>query len=212
MGAKTWMLASSNRTPSEILTAGPELDRDATAALAKVLFPSDKLTPLDDGALCDTAPPDDELVIGCFPDLAIVAAREFGLDYPSRLAERFITSVPGRSVYLVAMHSVVDFFGYAIWRDGTLQRSLSVSPDSGVMEDVGSRLPFEEPYWSGEHPAGDPEEEDDEYTLAFDPLELGDAALGALFGYQIEGTLADVEPSDVPLMRFKRSRSWWRLW
>jgi hypothetical protein len=57
------------------------------------------------------------------------------------------------------MHSVVDWFAYAIWANGKLLRSLSLSPVSGILENIGQRLPFEEPYWSGEHPAVDTEEE-----------------------------------------------------
>jgi hypothetical protein len=36
------------------------------------------------------------------------------------------------------MHSVVDWFAYAVWIDGQLRRSLSLSPDSGIMEIVGT--------------------------------------------------------------------------
>jgi hypothetical protein len=54
------------------------------------------------------------------------------------------------------MHSVVDWFAFAVWQDGRLKRSLSLSPDSGVLEDIGAKLPFEEPYWSGKHPAVNP--------------------------------------------------------
>ena len=28
-----------------------------------------------------------------------------------------------------------------------------LSPDGGILEDIGERLPFEEPFWSGHHPA-----------------------------------------------------------
>jgi hypothetical protein len=210
MGAKTWMLVSSDRNPAEILTSRPELDRSATAALARALFPSDRLKPLDDGSLLDTSPPDDELVIGCFADLAIVAAKEFGPDYPSQLAPSFVAAAPGRSVHLHAMHSVVDWFAFAIWKDGQLRRSLSLAPDSGILEDIGERLPFEEPYWAGDHPAVDPDEEDAEYPFVFHPLELGEAALRELFGYQLEGMPTGLDPEEIPLMRFKRSRSWWR--
>jgi hypothetical protein len=208
------MLIYSNGTAREILKSKPVLDRDATTAFAKKLFPSEKLELLDDGSLSYTCPPDDELVVGCFPDLAIVAAKEFGIDYPSKLPATFVESAPGQAVYLHAMHSVVDWFAYAVWKDGKLQRSLSLSPDSGVLEDIGHRLPFEEPYWAGLHPAIDPEEDDSEYPFVFHPLELGEAALLELFGYQLEGVVdpSHLEPEEVRLMRFKRSKSWWRRW
>ena len=109
------------------------------------------------------------------------------------------------------MHSVVDWFAYAIWNEGKLRRSLSLSPDSGLLEDIGARLPFEEPYWAGAHPALDPDEDSD-YPFVFHPLDLGEAALLDLFGYQLEGLLdtSQIDPDEISLMRFKRSKPRWR--
>ena len=126
-----------------------------------------------------------------------------------------MTESRGRTLYLHAMHSVVDFFAYAVWRDGKLERALSLSPDSGIIEDIGTRLPFEEPYWAGGHPAIDPSEVDEiDYPFPFHPLELGEAALGALFGYHLEGPIDEslIKPESIPLARFKRSKSRWKFW
>lgn len=211
MGAKTWMLVYSEGNPREILQSKPALNREATAAFAKKLFPTAKLEALDDVSLSFTCPPDDELMVGCFPGMSIVAAKEFGIDYPSKLRASFLkAATPNQSVYLHAMHSVVDWFAYAIWHDGKLQRSLSLSPDRGLIEDIGARLPFEEPYWAGRHPAFPLEEEESGYPFPFHPLELGEAALLNLFGYQLEGDPSSIDLEDVPLMHFKRSKSWWR--
>jgi hypothetical protein len=205
MGAKTWMLVLSDGEPKSLLAARPPLDRAATTALATRLFP-EKLTPLTDGILALTCPPDNELVIGVFPGLTIIAAKEFALDYPSRLPASFFASAPSRWVCLHGMHSVVDWFGYAIWRDGQLQRSLSVAPDEGIIEDIGERLPFEVPFWDGEHRVDD-EDDDDAYPLDFHPLDLAEAALFDLFGYCIEGDAKDaLDAEAVPLMRFGRGR------
>src|SRR3990172_449107 len=214
MGAKTWMLVYANGSPREILKSSPQLDRGETVRLAGVLFPSEKLSPLEDGDLSFTCPPDDEVHIGCFAGLAVIAAKEFGIDYPSKLQSKFLKSAPGQTIYLHAMHSVVDWFAYAVWSDGQIQRSLSLTPDSGVLEDLGSRLPFEEPYWSGQHPVFDSDEEESDYPFPFHPLELGDAALGELFGYHLEGAIDPtlLEPETIPLLRFKRSRPWWKRW
>ncbi|MEU6287191.1 hypothetical protein [Streptomyces sp. NPDC046988] len=59
----------------------------------------------------------------------------------------------GRRLILHAMHSAVDWLAFAVWEDGRLDRSLSLSPDSGVTENIGEPLPFELPYWAGERPA-----------------------------------------------------------
>lgn len=214
MGAKTWMLVYADANAREALGAQPQLDREATQRLAGTLFPGEKLEPLGDGDLSYTCPPDNELHIGCFPGVSVVAAKEFGIDYPSRFAERFIAAGGSGTITLHAMHSVVDWFAYAKWADGKLIRSLSLSPDSGIMEDIGMRLPFEEPYWAGEYPAVDSEEEADAYPFPFHPLDLGEAALKELFGYQLEGYIDPllIEPESIPLVRYKRSRSWWRFW
>lgn len=110
------------------------------------------------------------------------------------------------------MYSVLDWFAVGIWKDGKLQRSLSLSSD-GVLEDIGSRLPFEEPYWAGEHPVVDPDVDGD-YPFAFHPLELGDAALLEFFGFQLEGPpdSSRVNPDDIPLLRLRRPKPRWKFW
>ena len=143
------------------------------------------------------------------PGLQIVVAGEVAVDRPSELASRFIAQ-RGTTV-LHAMHSVVDWFAFAKWNDGYLVRSLSLSPDSGILEDLGERLPFEEPFWAGQHPATDGE---DEYPFQFHPLELGEAALKEFFGYQLEGPIdrSLLEPESVSLIKYKRSRSPGKFW
>jgi len=214
MGAKTWMLVLADSDARETLAARPQLDREATRKLADLLFPGEKLEAMEDGDLSYTCLPDDELHIGCFPGVTVVAAREFGIDCPSKLPQRFIAAGGSGTVTLHAMHSVVDWFAYAIWENEKLLRSLSLSPDDGVIENLGSPLAFEEPYWSGEHPAVDGDEEDD-YPFPFHPLDLGEATLLERFGYQLEGypDASLLAPESIPLARYKRIRSpWWKFW
>lgn len=211
MGAKTWMLVYANTRVSEALKGSPQLDRDATFRLATKLFSKDKLELIGDGDLSRTCPPDDEVHIGCFPNVCILAAKEFGIDYPSTLPERFISEGTHGAIYLHAMHSVVDWLAFAHWMNGRLIRSLSLSPDR-ILEDKGPRFPFEEPFWSGQHPAT--EDEDDDYPLPFHPLELGEVALKEFFGYQLEGfidQLPPLQPESIPLLKYKR-RSRWKFW
>ena len=214
MGAKTWMLVYAKGDPRVALRRKPALDDEGSLRLAASLFPGEELTQIGRGDLSDTAPPDNEILIGQLGEVAVVAAREFGADYPSRLPQRFLEAAPFAYVYLHAMHSVVDWFAFAQWKNGALVRSLSLSPDSGIMEDIGRTLPFEQPYWSGEHPALDPEEDPESYPFPFHPLELGEAALLDMFGYQLEGDVARsvVDPESIELLRLRRSRSWWKLW
>src|SRR5262249_3168033 len=136
MGAKTWMLVYADVDARAALKAEPALDREATLTLANSLFPGEHLTPAGDGSLDYTCPLDDELHIGTFAGVSIVAAKEFGIDYPSKLPQRFLAAGAFRTIYLHAMHSVVDWLAFAKWHNGTLLRSLSLSPDSGILEDI----------------------------------------------------------------------------
>jgi hypothetical protein len=97
------------------------------------------------------------------------------------------------------MHSVSSQFAYAIWENGSLVRSLSLSAGDGIAEDIGDPLPFEAPYWAGGHPARG------QHPLSFHPLDLGEAALRALFGFIIEGQRqpADIDPRSVKLAGFQ---------
>lgn len=214
MGAKTWMLIYADDEPSKAFKTYPSLELQATLRLAKSLFPSEKLEEIGQGDLSYTCPPEDEIHIGRFPSVAVVAAKEFGIDYPSKLPQQFLKASPFRNVYLHAMHSMVDWFAFACWSGGKLTRSLSLSPDNGVYEDLGARLPFEEPYWAGQHPVFDPEEDSSAYPFPFHPLELGAAALRTLFGYQLEGYVDKslLEPESIKLLRIKRMRSKWSFW
>jgi len=213
MGAKTWMLVYSDGDVAAALRPVPQMDHAATLELASTLFPRARLEQIGVGNLSFTCPPDDEVHVGFFPGVAVVAAKEFGGDYPSKLSPHFLTAFPDRTVTLHAMHSVVDWFAFARWTRGQRVRSLSLSPDNGVIEDIGAKLPFEQPFWAGQHPAVDPEEEPEGYPLPFHPLELGEEALLTFFGYQLEGKMTDLDPEAVPLLRLKRvpPRNW-KFW
>ena len=217
MGAKTWMLVSSEGNARELLAAKPPLDREASVALARRLFPTTKFTEGKDGSISYTNPPDNEIFVGHFGAVAVVAAAEFGIDYPSQLPKHFLENMPHPFVVLHAMHSVVDWFAFAVWEKGNLKRALSLSPDSGIMEDIGEHYAFEGPYWNGEHGVADEdddedededeeEEEEDKYPFVFHPLDLAEEALAAFFGYVIEGALSNqlYDPEEVPLMTLKR--------
>lgn len=209
MGARTWMMVYAETDAREALKATPRLDRETTARLAQALFPGETLSPLEDGELYQTCPDPQEICIGCFPGVSVVAAREFQTDKPSTLARRFIDTGRSGTATLVGLYSVVDWFAYARWENGTLVRSLSLAPDFGVIEDIGTPMAFKEPYWAGQHPVVDEEDDDDDYPLPFHPLELGDIAMLALLGYQIEGHPKDFlfQPEDIALMRFERAET-----
>jgi hypothetical protein len=210
MGAKTWMMVYADGDVPHILTGKPMLDRARTEQFVKSAFPKHKLASMENSTLSYTYPPRREVTAGCYPDVAFLAAQEFQKDYPSRLDAHFIGLNDSKTTYLFAMHSVVDWFAFAIWESGVLKRSLSVSPDSGVMEDIGEKLAFELPFWNGQHPAVDPEDEDEEeeYPLDFHPLEFGEATLSNLLGFSMEGPWPTdvIDAEQIALMRFSRKK------
>lgn len=214
MGAKTWMIVYSDGNAAASLKQNSALDRDKTVELVKELFSQEKLELINDGDLSYTCPPDDIIYAGYFSGVFVVAAKEFGIDYPSKLPVAFLNANYGDTIQLHAMHSVVDWLAFAVWRNGELERSLSLSPDSGILEDIGEKLHFEIPYWNGEHPAVDPEEEEEDYPFQFHPLDLGEAALRDFFGYVLEGMVdaSLIEPEEITLLGFKRSKPWWKFW
>src|SRR5262245_8658835 len=118
MGAKTWMVAYSTGSIPAIIKARPSLNRQASAALARKLFSSHSLRELDDGSLAFTNPPDDEIMVGCYPGVVFIAAAEFAIDLPSTLPLNFRNAELGETLYLHAMHSVVDWFAFAVWQSG----------------------------------------------------------------------------------------------
>lgn len=170
-------------------------DREATAALVSRLYPSHDIRQIADGCLDAGNPPEGEVYAGVFPGLSVVCTWDAANDAPTDIGQRFVREAAGRTLYLHAMHSVVDFFAYAIWEpDGTVRRSYSLSPDSGVIEDIGTPLPFEEKYLNGDPEFLESLDEDDDYPFRFHPLDLAEAALRALFGFNYEGRMEDDDP------------------
>ena len=201
MGGKTALLAYAAEDPVESLRRAREFDPAATRALVAATHPAWKGTASSGGNLCDDCyPPEGTVYAGSFPGVDILCDRDVRDYLPSEFPARYLDAAAGRRVILHVMHSVTDTFAYAIWEDGSLVRSLCLSPADGIVENIGDPLPFEAPYWAGEHPAGD------RYPLPFHPLELGgEAAMRALFGFIIEGRPrpADIDAESVKLAGFK---------
>lgn len=201
MGAKTALLLYAAKDPVKSPRRARGFDPAATRALVAATHPAWEGTASSDGNLSDGCyPPEGTVYAGSFPGIDILCDRDV-MDYlPSGFPVRYLDAAAGQRVMLHAMHSVTDSFTYAIWENGTLARSLSLSPGNGIAENIGDPLPFEVPYWAGEHPAGP------RYPLPFHPLELGgDAALRALFGFIIEGRpqATDIDAGSVKLAGFQ---------
>lgn len=132
------------------------------------------------------------------PGLDVVGSRELAQSRPSQLTEKISRLAAGRDAYGVFMQSTEDWTAFATWSGGRLVRALSLSPDTGIIEDVGERLPFEVPFWGGQHPV----DHDPDYPLLFHPSVLGNEALKTFFGFILEGsvdaTCFDPEEVEIP--------------
>lgn len=214
MGAKTWMIVYADRDPREVFRTGPVLDRAATDALARALFPGESLGEAEACDLGHACPGRDTLVVGCFDGVSVVAAEEFIVARPTALPPRIVAHGGRGTMLFHGMYSTSDAFAFGLWRDGALVRWISLSPDDGIVCDIGERLPFEQPYWDGRYPV-EVDADEDPYPLPFHPLELGEAALREYFGYQLEGVVDPslVDPDTIPLLRYPRLRHpWWAFW
>jgi hypothetical protein len=191
VGAKTALLACTDGSPADLLCRPPAPDRDRTRALVAATQPGRTGSNGTAGSLADVIyPPDGRVYAGSFPGTDVLCDQQVMVDRPSELPAHLREPGAGRRMILHAMHSVTDWFACAVWQDGVLLRSLSLAADSGIMEDIGTPLPFETPFWAGEHPAparpGRPP-----CPLPFHPLDLGEAALRELAGFVVEGRPVD---------------------
>ncbi|MFK0284189.1 DUF6928 family protein [Streptomyces sp. NPDC090499] len=198
MGAKTGLLVyADGDIPGLLRRVGPA-GREQTAAMMRRLYPGWEIEECEGSTLWDGVyPPKGTAYAASWPGVDVIGDQRVMIDLPSQLPEHLVAASAGRRLVLHAMHSVVDWLAFAVWEDGHLIRSLSLSPDSGIVENIGDPLPFEVPYWAGNRPADTvswPDEEEEPYPLPFHPLELGEDALRALCGFIQEGL---PEPDDV---------------
>ncbi|GAA3702694.1 hypothetical protein GCM10022224_080620 [Nonomuraea antimicrobica] len=208
MGAKTGLLGYADGEIVDALRHASEPSAEETTTMVRCLHPGWHVEPADDSSLGDGTYPPDGITYGAsHPGVDIICDRRLMIDYPSQLPDHLIRASAGRKLILHAMHSVVDWLAFAVWEDGHLIRSLSLSPDNGIMENIGQPFPFEAPYWAGHRPVPpDPHWDDQEpYALPFHPLDLGEEALRALFGFVLEGRPepGDIDPDDVRLYGYR---------
>ncbi|GAA2124098.1 DUF6928 family protein [Actinomadura napierensis] len=142
MGAKTAVLIYTDGHPADLLCSATEPDLPATTALISRTNPGWDGSTASSGDLQDYFCPDQGIAYaGSFPGIDVLCDRQVMVDRPSHLPAHLLHASAYRGrVILHAVHSVTDWFAYAIWENGTLLRSLSLSPDSGVIESIGTPL------------------------------------------------------------------------
>lgn len=206
MGAKTALLAFADRDLRPALLSAVPVPRARVEQAVRRVHPGYRIEYDEETTLEETSPADDVTNATVLPGAEIFCDWRLVFDRPSDLPEHLLALGAGRRIIMHGMHSVVDWLCFAVWEDGRLVRSLSLSPDSGIIENIGEPYAFELPYWAGEHPvvpiAGWPN--DSPYALPFHPLALGEVALRELFGFILEGMPqeADVDPDSVPVHSF----------
>lgn len=202
VGAKTSLLIFSDGEAPSALRGARVVDDSATADLLQRLYPGWDVEPDDGTTLVEaTYPPDGVCYAASFSGVDVVCDRRLTSLRPSVMPEHLLEASGRGRVFLHAMHSVSDALTFAVWENGRLVRSLSLSPDGGIVENIGAPYDFEAPYWAGEHPVDDQVP----YPLAFHPLELGEEALRTFAGFVLEGRAspADADPDAVPLNGYR---------
>ena len=171
---KTALLASADGDIRPVLASATASELAEAEALVRRIHPGYLVESIGGGTLGDDPyPPDDITYATVLPGAELLCDGRVLLDRPSDLPEHLLALGAGRRIIMHCMHSVVDWLAFAIWEDGNLIRSLSLSPDSGIMENIGDPYEFELPYWAGEHPVEPP------YPLPFHPLVLGEERCAA---------------------------------
>ncbi|MEU9924123.1 hypothetical protein AB0H51_23005 [Streptomyces griseoluteus] len=187
MGAKTGLLVYADSDVPGLLRRVGAADLDRTVTMMRRLYSGWEIEECEGSTLWDGVyPPKGTAYAASWPGVDVIGDQRVMIDAPSQLPEHLVAASAGRRLVLHAMHSVVDWLAFAVWEDGRLVRSLSLSPDSGIIENIGEPLPFELPYWAGDRPADVipwPDEDEEPYPLPFHPLELGEDAMRALCGF-----------------------------
>ncbi|MGN9784926.1 DUF6928 family protein [Nonomuraea sp. ZG12] len=205
MGVKTAVLVYSDGDPADLLRGTTEPLPDATDALVSELNPQWVRADSSENALVDCLYPRVGLAYAAsFSGADVICDRALAIDRPSLLPAHYLQRKVRPRISLHAMNGSSDWFAYAVWENGELIRSLSLDPDRGIVEDIGTPLAFEAPFWAGRHPVVAPG--GGAYPLPFHPAALGaEAAMRALLGFILEGKSSgdDIDPEAIRMIAYR---------
>jgi len=201
VGSKAAIVAFVAGEPREAFRGASDIDPESSRRLAEKILggqaqpsgalPLDRAVWPEDGVVCAAS----------FPGVEVVCCRWLAQDRPSDLTGQISRLAEGRNAYGVFMHSITDYAGFAVWAKGSVVRSLSMSSEIGILEDLGSQFAFEEPFWRGEYSVPG----DECCVLPFHPIDLANEALREFFGFVLEGdwddSCFDPEEVNVPVFR-----------
>jgi Family of unknown function (DUF6928) len=218
MGWKASCILINEREPGYLGTMPPHNSERARKLIADLRLGrcrSRGMTTFDGGIYPD------HLVIGAYDGAVVIGAPEIidsclslGDDPLMRRIRKYF---PQASVLRIALNSVVNLFSYEYFGGGKLLRAYAGAADSGVIVDVGERLPEEWPHFERSvvrdgrryfyaEINGQMEEFD---TSAFGET-LAFEVMGRFFGCRPDQG-SEVDPLELPMESFDRigPRRWW---
>lgn len=149
MGWKAACILASQR-PAPWLTNIPRHDPEFARRISTTLpvgnVQSASMTTFEEGIYPQ------QLVIGAYPDSLIIG--HYGLckscliDEAPPVIPAIQTLLPGATTLVLALHSVVNFYGYALFEGTQRVRIRYGSADDGVLLDEGDWLPEERPLYA----------------------------------------------------------------
>src|SRR6476660_2031311 len=149
MGAKTALLAFVDGDIRLALTGAARAERSEAEEFVRQIHPGYLVVPDGDTTLgFGTHPPDDVTNVTLLAGAQLLCDGRLVFDQPTELPSHLLAMGAGRRIIMHGMHSVVDWLCFAVWEDGRLVRSLSLSPDDGIVENIGEPFDFEQPYWA----------------------------------------------------------------
>jgi hypothetical protein len=151
MGWKAACILVNEREPGYLGTL-PKHDSQAARDLADQLglgsYHSLGLTDFDAGIY----PKDGHLVVGAYDGAAMVASQDliFGTvtGANTRVLRRLLDLFPAAELLVMELHSVVNYWAYAYYRSGELQRAYAGSAEDGVLVETGEVQPEERDYFA----------------------------------------------------------------
>jgi hypothetical protein len=124
------------------------MDRRASEELLRRRFPKDRWKPLADGRLSFTAPSKPEVLVAAFPGLTIRSAKDFRTSLSVADQEPLGDRHQRPDHVLRRNAQRLAWAAFAVWENGSLARPVSMTSGLGVVEELGSRLRFEDDCWS----------------------------------------------------------------
>lgn len=201
MGSKCSILAISEDLPRVAFNNDWSANPVASRAIAERLT-GEGLADVGEQALDSALWPNPGMIYaGSSAGADVVTWDDLRSAQPSSLTSWVAKVAPDRNAYLVIMDSTVDWAAFAVWIHGILIRSVSVSYDDGVIENLGETIPFEQDFWNGTYRGRVPVD----YPLEFPTSVLGNEALRTFFGFVLEGRWDPEapDPEDIAVYGFR---------